>query len=533
MMATTWTFKIDWNKDGDFDDSNEDVSARVLQASWFLGFREPYQDVADNSVLTLVVRNNDRLFSPENSSGALYGLLLPFRAVRVESFDGTTTRIHWVGRIESIQPMVSANGQRTAQIVAAGVMHLYKAAETQLALQENKRTDEIIAELIKEVVIPPAGNQAWILGVEGSSNAGQSTYMSDVTTYSVLEQGKTSFTLTGDNWVRQGGFADAEKDTFDVYHAIADVVGAERGRFFLNREGKAIFWNRHHLLYDVAPTVTFSDDMMGMTYTYAGVNSLKNEVIVVCHPRTVSASSTEILWQLQDDVIVVEPGQTRKVYVKFQDEKASRIGGKDVTLTDVTFAYGSASYTINAKANGAELVFTNDGNGEPAVVQTAIVRGKKITTYNRIEAKAQDQTSMSFYGRRTMRLNLPGLSALEQAQYVADFELLRRKQPRGEVSSLALVSHGKSGGEYHAQQLALTIGSSIAISESQTGHNRRYFIIGEAHELAQGATLWKTTWHLESAPDPVIVGGTNINPFPWELNATDHSKLGESTYLTY
>ncbi len=414
MIATTWTFKVDWNKDGDFGDANEDVSSRVLQATWFLGLREPYQEVADNSVLTLSLRNDDRLFSPENASGALYGSLVPFRLVQVQSNDGVTTRTHFVGRIESIQPLVSANGQRTAQVVVAGVMHLYKAAESRLTLQENKRSDAILAELIKEVVIPPAGNQAWMVGVEGNSNVGQSTYMSAVTTYSTLEAGKTTFVITGDNWVKSGGFADAEMNTFDVYHEIADVVGAERGRFFFDRQGKAVFWNRHHLLYDVTPAQTFADSMVGMTYTYASIDGMKNEVIVVCHPRTVGTATTDVLWELKDDVITVEPGQTRKIFVKYQDEKATRIGGKEVTLTDVTVVDGGASLaalstTLNAKANGAELVFTNNDATVAAYVKTAIVRGRKITTYSNIEAKAVDQTSMSFYGRRTMRLNLPGM----------------------------------------------------------------------------------------------------------------------------
>lgn len=342
--------------------------------------------------------------------------------------------------------------------------------------------------------------------------------------------------ITGDNWVKQGGYSDADKDTFDVYHAIADVVGAERGRFFFDRDGKAVFWNRHHLLFDNVAAHTFTDTMNGMTYTYASIDGMKNEVIVVCHPRSVSASTTDILWELKDEVIVIEPGKTRTVFVKYQDEKATRIGAKDVTLTDVTFEEGSATYSINAKGNGAELVFSNSSGSEYAVVKTAIVRGRKITTYSNMEAKATDQTNMSFYGRRTMRLNLPGVSALADAKYIADFELLRRKQPRGEVSALTVVSHGKNGGGYHAQQLALTLGDSVQISESQTGHNRKYFVIGEAHKLTQGATYFETTWYLEPAPDPVVIGGTNVNPYAWELQENPgafYGKLGETTYLTY
>lgn len=49
-MATTWTIGIDWNRDGDFTDSNEDVTSWVIDACWSLGMQKPYQDVADNSV---------------------------------------------------------------------------------------------------------------------------------------------------------------------------------------------------------------------------------------------------------------------------------------------------------------------------------------------------------------------------------------------------------------------------------------------------------------------------------------------------
>ena len=31
--------------------------------------------------------------------------------------------------------------------------------------------------------------------------------------------------LAGDNWVRQGGYSDQEKDTFDVYRGIRDITG--------------------------------------------------------------------------------------------------------------------------------------------------------------------------------------------------------------------------------------------------------------------------------------------------------------------
>ncbi len=54
-MTTTWTIAIDWNRDGDYSDSYEDVTSRVISVKWFLGQRKPYQDTADNTLLELLL----------------------------------------------------------------------------------------------------------------------------------------------------------------------------------------------------------------------------------------------------------------------------------------------------------------------------------------------------------------------------------------------------------------------------------------------------------------------------------------------
>jgi hypothetical protein len=42
-----------------------------------------------------------------------------------------------------IQPAVNRYGQRTVKIAASGPLQFYRAAEADLPLQENKRTDQI------------------------------------------------------------------------------------------------------------------------------------------------------------------------------------------------------------------------------------------------------------------------------------------------------------------------------------------------------------------------------------------------------
>ena len=499
----------------------DNITASAISAKWALGMRKPYQETVDNLALELVLSNADKLYSPENTSSPLNGKIVPLRPVRIQSNDGTTTRTHWVGWIAAIEPMAGQFGQRQVRITAAGPMQFYKAAETKLALQENKRTDQIIADLIKEVVMPPSMSEAWVLGRVGNGELGH-IRLADTSAYSTLDTGILTLKIAAENWVRQGGFTDVIQDSFDVYHAIGDIIAAERGKFLFDREGKALFWNRHHLLQGGNPMATFDDSMIGMEYTFAGLDQLKNEVLVVAHPRTISSVATDVLWELGDAIIRVDAGKDRTIYVKYEDENDKRTGARDVTVGDLEFEEGSAAATIEAKANGAELTFTNTGT-VAAIIKKCVVKGRKISDSGAIEAKAIDQGSIVDYGRRTLRINLPSIDSLEQAQYIADFERDRRKDPKGEVTMLAVASQAVKGGGHHAQQLELTLGDLIQVEETQTGHAKQHTIIGESHELTDGLTQFKTMWYLEPAPEV----------YPWKLDVEGRMELGTNTRLAY
>ncbi|MBL8161683.1 MAG: hypothetical protein JNJ61_06815 [Anaerolineae bacterium] len=531
-MTTTWTIAVDWDRNGDYTGTYDNVTSRVISANWFLGGRTPYQDVADESTLDLTLDNSDKRYSPEYATSPLFGKVRPQRPVRIQSDDGSGVnqpRTHWVGWVDKIEPGVGKFGKRTIRITAIGAMQFLKAAESRLPLQENKRTDQIMADLIKEVVVPPALNKAWVLGRIGNSEVGLTTYLANTSAYSTLDAGALTLGMAADNWVVQGGASDEEKNSFDVYRAIGDITAAEHGKFLFDREGKALFWNRHHLLQGAAVDATFNDVMTDMQYSYASIEQTKNEVIVICHPRKIGTVTTDILWQLDNSVIRVNPGETRTVYIKYEDEGKNRVGAKDVTVTDLEYAAGSATVTVDAKANGAELKLVNTGT-EAAIVKKCIIRGRKILDSGEMEAKAVDAASIIDFGRRTLRINLPSIDSLEQAQYIADFERRRRGQPRGEVSAITVLSHGKKGSDAghptnskHTQQLALTLGKLISVQETQSGHSKSYTIIGEAHELTMSATLWKTTWYLEPAPES----------YPWKLGVVGRSNLGVETRLTY
>jgi hypothetical protein len=45
-MTTIWTIAVDWDRNGDYTDANDDVTSRVLSAEWVLGMQRAYQATA-------------------------------------------------------------------------------------------------------------------------------------------------------------------------------------------------------------------------------------------------------------------------------------------------------------------------------------------------------------------------------------------------------------------------------------------------------------------------------------------------------
>ena len=174
------------------------------------------------------LNNKDRRFPPENSAGPLSGKLAPLRPVKIESHDGTTTRTHWSGWTAMILPAGGKYGNRQVDIIAHGAMQFLKATETKIELQENQRSDQIINALIQEIIFPPALSDSWVLGDPDYSKLGESTKLANLEAFRDYEEGVLTLNLAGDNWVRQGGYSDQEKDTFDVYRGIRDITAAER-----------------------------------------------------------------------------------------------------------------------------------------------------------------------------------------------------------------------------------------------------------------------------------------------------------------
>jgi hypothetical protein len=227
-MTTTWTVMVDWDRNANYTGAYDDISSRVIEAKWFLGMQKLYQSIADNSILTLTLNNSDGRFSPENVSSPLYGKLKPLRPVRVQySTDGGVNwNPMWTGWVESYKPLPGKDGPRTVEITAIGPMKFYMDTEVSVALQVNQRSEQILTQLFRQVMQPPAVTMECLLDREGwcelcevDANGKRisggailggvyANWYDPIDNPTGTVVGRKTFAYVGDNWARNGGVGD-------------------------------------------------------------------------------------------------------------------------------------------------------------------------------------------------------------------------------------------------------------------------------------------------------------------------------------
>ena len=84
MTQAKWLVCVGWNADGDFSDSNEDVTSDVLGLT-LDHFRDLSSDRMEAARLELELKNDDHKYSPPNGSSPLSGNLKPGRKVWVRA----------------------------------------------------------------------------------------------------------------------------------------------------------------------------------------------------------------------------------------------------------------------------------------------------------------------------------------------------------------------------------------------------------------------------------------------------------------
>lgn len=516
-LATPATFYVS----GRFGADWVDISDYTKSLQWDLGFTGPYEVMARGETLNLALRNADRRFSPENTAGPYYPDFTRNKDIKIDVLQDGVLHTLFYGQIDTIEPSGNIYGDRVTNVQCIGLLNRLQNIMVELEAQENKRADEVIAQILDNCNFAANVTGSWRLSISGYSELNSTAILGEAAEIYEAEPGETTFAVVGDDW---------GVDT-SAYGAIRDVVGQEYGRFFVDRNGQFKFWSRHHFLKDTASVMTLSDKhLAGLAYNYGA--DVINEVIVSARPRRVG-STNEVLAKLDTpQAVQVRPATTKSITFRYRDSDTGlEIGGKNAVVPQKsldwfanTLADGSGndmladmSATITSETGTSCTVeFANAHATQEAWIQpNAQVRGIKITGNAQTDSKARDAASVTTYGLQ--RYKYPAaLDQVSLAESMARFILSQRKDPIGLVKSITIAAHAAP--ERLAMVLDLPIGSRVTLTETQTGAAGDYFIIGESWRLHEKQI--NVQWQLAPA-----------NTSYWLLGQSGYAELNSTTIL--
>jgi hypothetical protein len=419
-----------------------------------------------------------------------------------------TIRTHFTGFVSHVEPLPGTLGERTAVIHARGPEHEIHNHQVRLSPQVNVRADQVIASILDSLVLRRSKlNETWVLDVVNHMELGTNTRLAEPTISHSLETGKSTFAYIADTW----------GDGIPADTAIRELVESERGRFVINRDGQAVFYNRHHTLLDTISDATFTDNADSLAYTYGA--EVVNQVQVRLTPRSIGPAGT-VLWHLETAQPIL-PGDLNscQIITRFCDENARPIGALSLIIPVPGFDYHANTAAdstginqtsrmdvriLSADASAALLEIRNRGTQTLYLQAGMQLRGTPIYQGDPIILAQTDLASVVFHGLNVMSLDLPTLDSVEAADQLARYEVVRRKEARGLVRSIQVSAP-------LTQVLSRTLFDRITVQETQTDHVADYFIVAEEHEVDLGGARHRVTWLLESVNTFWIVGDSHLD----------------------
>ena len=524
MATSDYTLCVDWNGDGDFGDTGELITDRVMFLEFSRGKNFPSQ-LTGRSIagsLRAVLNNQSNDYSPFNTSSGLSGNLIPGRKVQVQvaraeefpytfpfTFPGSPL---WTGYISSITPEVVVNNVKTVTLQAVGGLAVIARKESQIAAQSDKRIDELIG-----VILDDAG---W-----AADDRDLSTAKTTVTKY----------------W-RNGG---------DSMSALRELEESEPGFIKELRDGKIGFEDREYRITGDSLTskLTFSDDA-GRTFPieriiqddpFAGIfNEFKANLTVV------SSGSLAVLWTHPETGTAspaIGPGEELTFYAQYpslsEGVSSSAVAGQ-VAVDTWTTPVAGTDYLVNTAADGSgtaqqasvavtatkfsnqmKIVLTNNHASSGFITK---LQARGTTTVNSdtsviIESDADSQTK---YFKRTFTITPKWIPTSKLAR---DWALTRLSVYKDPLPRLTIgFTANRDANTLHVAAFGLEISDRVTVDadgNAGLGINEDFFIEQISHVISQGNTSHQVQLMLSPAS---VTGGY------WALGT---GKLGLSTKLWY
>lgn len=467
----TYRIEVDWNNDGTFTGTYDDITADVLflECSRGRDYASELTGKAGPGKLTATLRNDAGKYSPFNVSSPLYGSLLPGRKMRVRTthpFADVLSSVY----IDTIEPEGSGSDWAKARLTAVGALAKLAESDVSPSASDGNLTGVLIATVLNDADWPSTDQD--------------------------LDFGKTT----------TGRWAIQDKDALT---AIRELEETELGFVFESGDGKVMFQDRHYrLLFSQTSQATFSD-AAAASLPYSSIAEMDplREIFNLVRATVTSYAegAATVLWTLTGESPVLPPKTTRTWWATYQGsgyvkEWETPILDQDVTVSGVDISYISGFVTKFARS--MKLEQTNNHPILPATITLLQAIGTPAEVVSPTDVVSEDATSQADYGRRPYKL--PGLyyATTNDAEDHTNYVLSRYKDP---LAHLAITIPANGSSALLEQALVRDISDRVTLTatalKTNLGLDEDFFIeaihhrIGES-DSGQGALIQTTTFLL-------------------------------------
>lgn len=149
MLPVTVRCYIDWDANGNFTGTYDEVSAETLNVSTRRG-RSSVNDEFSPGTLSLALENSSGRYSAYNSSSPLYGKILPGLPIKVTATHNSITYPIFYGYITDYTEQRSQGSSPVVAINATDGSDILRFGEVKIALCAGKRVDQILTDILDD-----------------------------------------------------------------------------------------------------------------------------------------------------------------------------------------------------------------------------------------------------------------------------------------------------------------------------------------------------------------------------------------------
>lgn len=457
--------RIDWNGDGDYSDTGEDVSADALDTG---GLTVQYgrdqnrsQSPMAPGQMAFELNNASRDYSPANTSSPLSPNVLPARALRYQITHDSVTYTIFRGHtdnydVQSLSKLVS--------LTALDALADLRGTEVSTELHHGIRTGAAVGLILDAIGWPAADRD--------------------------LDSGATIIPWW---WL----------DRTDAYQAMEDVLASEGlpALLTVDANGKVIFRDRHHRLTESASLTsqaTFRDAttepiLSGLTYDQ-GWRDIVNSVTLSVDERR-PAGVAEAVWS-SDQIYSVTDGETVTVRTQPSDPVLDAI----TPVEDVDYRVRSGTVSIAlSQTSGTAISILITGVGGPAEIDQLQLRAYPVSVRRTVQIHVEDSASDDAYGMRAPGLDAPWVG-VHDALSIAEITLAHRAEP---LPIVRMLLDGGDNDTVLAEQLGRDLSDRVTVIETETAINDDFFLERIEHTVSDGGGRLATVFGLEQAPTQI------------------------------